>query len=607
MTTCHHLVSSLRRTAVATVLSSSQEQLSDNYGSALARLLCSVWAWCVVNLPLAVSRWLGVFVAVISGGAWAAVSPQASLNNDQLATRFLAQATFGPSPDSLAELRSLNYNYATWIDREAAKPASSAVTLLQNALNAGTITTADTGNNRRARNEVMLMGQDQLRQRVAYALSQIMVISDVDSNISNGREGSSSYYDMLARNALGNFRTLLMDVTRHPMMGRYLSHYKNRKENTANGTRPDENYAREVMQLFSIGLYALQPNGNYIFDGNGRQVESYTNDDITEFARAFTGFTDDGPGMTGSGTGQADFPRDPVNYTSPMRMWEQQHDTGSKRLLSYPGARKTNLPAGQSGLQDVQDAIDNLVEHPNTAPFISRQLIQRLVTSNPSSDYVGRVASVFVNNGSGVRGDLLAVVKAILLDSEARSTAFITDREHGKLREPFLRITHLLRAFRFTVVAGTLPYNFGNVVTQGTIGHYPMSSPSVFNFYAPDYEPPGPISDAALVGPEFQILNSVFAITLPNAIYTLIQTGAGSFRLNLTEQEQLAATPAALIDNVDLLLTHGTMSVETRAAIQRALDGVTTAIVPSGSTVNQTRAFLAIYLTAVSPDFAILK
>ncbi len=561
----------------------------------------------VIKIPPAFPWVIGVILALSSSSVFAAVSPNASLNNDQLATRFLAQATFGPSPDRLAELRALNYNYAAWIDLEATKPVSSAVTLLQNALNAGTIPAANTGTNRRSRNETMIAGADQLRQRMAYALSHIMVVSDVDSNIANGREGPSSYYDMLARNALGNFRTLLMDVTRHPMMGRYLSHYKNRKSNPTTGTRPDENYAREVMQLFSIGLYNLQPNGNYVFDGNGRPVESYTNDDITEFARVFTGFTDDGPGSTGSGTGQTDFPRDPVNYTSPMRMWEQQHDTQSKRLLTYPGVRKTTLPAGQSGLQDVQDAIDNLVEHPNTAPFISRQLIQRLVTSNPSSDYVSRVSAVFVNNGAGVRGDLLAVVKAILLDSEARSTGFIGDAEHGRLREPFLRVTHMLRAFRFTVQPGALPYDFGNVVTQNSIGHYPMSAPSVFNFYSPEYEPPGRITDAALVGPEFQILNSVFAITLPNALYTLIQTGAGSFRLDLSEQEQLAATPAALIDNVDLLLTHGTMSTETRAAIQRALDGVTTAVVPSGSTVNRTRAQLAVYLTAVSPDYAILK
>lgn len=537
----------------------------------------------------------------------AAVSPNAVLSNDQLASRFLAQATFGPSADSIAELRSINYNYSQWIDREAAKPVTSAVALLEAARGAGQITTSDTGTNRRARNQVMIAGSDQLRQRVAYALSQIMVISDTDSNVANGQDGSSSYYDMLARNALGNFRTLMMDVTRHPMMGRFLSHYKNRKANATTGTRPDENYAREVMQLFAIGLYNLQADGNYVTDGSGRPVESYTNDDITEFARVFTGFTDENANNTGTGSGRADFPSAPANYTAPMRMWEQQHDTGSKRLLRYAGARKPDLPANQSGLQDVQDAIDNLVEHPNTAPFIARQLIQRLVSSNPSDGYVARVAAVFVNNGAGARGNLLATIRAILLDPEARSTGFITDPEHGKLREPFVRFTHLLRAFRFTVQDGTLPYDPGSTFSAATMGQYPLSAPSVFNFYAPDYEPPGPIGVAGLVGPEFQILNSVFAITLPNAVYTLLQTGAGRFQLNIAEQEALAATPAALVDNVNLLLTHGTMSTETRAAIQQAVERVTSGMVPSGSNLNQTRVRLAIYLTATSPDFAVLK
>lgn len=536
----------------------------------------------------------------------AAVVPATDLSPDEQASRFLAQATFGPTMDSIAELRQLGYNYGAWIDREAAKPATSAVALLEAARTAGQITQSDRATNRRARTQVMLTASDQLRQRVAYALSQIMVISDADSNVQNGRDGSSSYWDMLARNALGNFRTLLMDVTRHPMMGRYLSHYKNRKADPAAGTRPDENYAREVMQLFSIGLYQLNADGSYITDGAGRPLETYTNEQITEFARVFTGFTDASANNTGTGTGRADFPTAAQNYTEPMRMWEQQHDTGAKNLLNYPGARKPTLPAGQTGLQDVQDAIDNLVEHPSTAPFISRLLIQRLVTSNPSHGYVARVAAAFVNNGAGVRGDLLAVVKAILLDPEARSLAMLTDPEHGKLREPFLRVTHALRAGRFTVQDGTLPYDLG-AFTENTMGQFPLGSPSVFNFYSPDYEPPGPIANARLVGPEFQILNAVFAVTLPNSFSTLITNGTGRFRLNLSELETLAADNAALLDRLDLLFTHGTLSAESRAAIRTALDGITAGMVPAGSTLAQQRARLGLYLILLSPDYAILK
>ncbi|MBA4137909.1 MAG: DUF1800 domain-containing protein [Opitutus sp.] len=559
----------------------------------------------------ALGAWCGVLVLAFASAAdgTAAVSPNASLTADQHASRFLAQATFGPTTESIAELRQSGNNYSAWIDREAAKAQTKAVDVLVAERNAGRITTSDRALNRRARTQVMLTAPDQLRQRVAYALSQIMVVSDADSNVQNGGDGSSSYWDMLARNALGNFKTLMMDVTQHPIMGRYLSHYKNRKANSATGTRPDENYAREVMQLFTIGLYQLDASGNYIFDGGGRPLETYTNDNITEFARVFTGFTDASTNNTGTGTGRTDFPSATQNYTDPMRLWEGQHDTGAKTLLSYPGARKVNLPAGQTGLQDVSDALDNLIEHPSTAPFISRQLIQRLVTSNPSDGYVGRVAAVFVNNGAGVRGDLLAVVKAILLDHEARNTALLTDPQHGKLREPFLRVTHVLRAFKFVnSSANPIPYDLGGF-TENTMGQFPLGSPSVFNFYSPDYEPPGPISDAALVGPEFQILNAVFAITLPNTFNTLISgaNGTGSFRLNLAEQETFASNTGALLDNLNLLLTHGTMSPESRAAILRAVDGITAAMVPGTSTLNQQRARLALQLTLLSPDYAVLK
>ncbi|WP_438480158.1 DUF1800 domain-containing protein [Oleiharenicola lentus] len=541
--------------------------------------------------------------------AHAAITPNTSLSADQLASRFLGQATFGPTPEGIAELRGfLGNNYSLWIDREAAKAVTSTVALQQSQKDSGAITAFDKTTNRRARTQVMMTAPDQLRQRVAYALSEILVISDADTNVANGLDGSSSYYDMLARNALGNFRTLMMDVTRHPMMGRYLSHYKNRKANTTAGTRPDENYGREVMQLFTVGLYQLTADGNYIADGTGRPLETYTSDDVSNFARVFTGFTDDSANNTGTGTGRLDFPSAAVNYTAPMRMWDSQHDSDAKTLLRYNGARKPTLPAGQTGLQDVQDAIDNLIEHPNTAPFISRQLIQRLVTSNPSDAYVGRVAAVFINNGAGTRGDLLAVVKAILLDNEARATSFIADREHGKLREPFLRITHLFRAFRFTLATATSAYDFGASVSESTLGQFPLGSPSVFNFYAPDYEPPGPIGAAGLVGPEFQILNSVFAVTTPNALYNITQNTAGQFRISTADQEALVATSnSALIDNLDTLLTHGTLSANSRAIILKALDGVTASMVPGGSTLAQTRVRLAIYLIASSADYAVLK
>ena len=563
-------------------------------------------------LPMAPAFRL-VFIAGLLLGHLAAqtVQPDTALSADEHAARFLAQATFGPTVESIAELRNLGYDYNAWIDREVAKPATLAASLVTAALAAGNFTAITNSHNRRARNQVMIAGSDQLRQRVAYALSQIFVISDNIAAISNAGEGSSSYYDMLAQDSFGSFRQLLMDVTRHPMMGRFLTHYRNRKANPATGTRPDENYAREAMQLFTIGLYLLNQDGTYQSVTDGRAAESYTNEQITEFARVFTGFTDEdnNPAAVGTGTGRTDFPRvSPANYISPMKMWDLQHDTGAKTLLSYPGVRKPVLPAGQGGLQDVNDAIDNLVEHPNTGPFIGRLLIQRLVTSNPSDAYVGRVAAAFANNGHGQRGDLVAVIKAILLDQEARNLAFVLDPQHGKLQEPFLRVTALLRAFRHTAGGSFLPYDFGSAVSENTLGQYPLSSPSVFNFYLPDYEPPGAIGDAGLVGPEFQILNSVFGITAPNNLYNLIHNASvGSFSLDLASQAALSDNATALVDNVDLLLAHGTLSADTRAKVITAVNGVTAAMVPSGSTLALTKARVAVYLVAVSPDCAVLK
>jgi len=538
------------------------------------------------------------------------VSPDNALSQDEQASRFLSQATFGPTPEGIAELRSMGYNYSTWIDREMAKAPTYATPLVVDAKTTGQITSITNAYNRRARNQVMISGGDQLRQRVAYALSQIFVISDNISAISNAAEGSSSYYDMLVRDSFSTYRQLLYDVTFHPMMGRYLSHYHNRKANSTTGTRPDENYAREVMQLFSLGLYSLDASGNYINSANGRPLESYTNDQITEFARVFTGFTDEdnNPNAVGTGTGSTDFPRVTAqNYTQPMKMWDKQHDTAAKTLLDYPGVRKRTLPAFQTGLQDVGDALDNLAEHPNTGPFISRLLIQRLVTSNPSAGYITRVAATFANNGKGQRGDLAAVIKAILLDPEARNLSFVVDPEHGKLQEPFLRVTHVLRALRYTVAGTLLPYDFSSTVTENTLGQYPLSSPSVFNFYLPDFEPQGPIGAARLVGPEFQILNSVFGITTPNAIYNLINSTAGNFSLDLAPQAALADSATALVDNIDLLLTHGMLSSGNRTLIVNAVNSVTAAMVPSGSTLALTKARLAVYLVAVSPDFAVLK
>jgi len=285
-----------------------------------------------------------------------------------------------------------------------------------------------------------LAAEDVLRQRVAFALSEIFVISMETDELFAHQQGVANYYDMLLRNAFGNFRDLLFEVTMHPCMGFYLSHLRNRKANPSENRFPDENYAREVMQLFSIGLFELNQDGTRKVDPDGNPIPTYGNDEIREFAKVFTGLT-----FSGSNISLDEFLYGEPVYTEPMEMFEPEHQPSEKRLL-----HGTVLPIGQSGMDDINNAIDNLFNHPNVGPFIGRLLIQRLVKSNPSPQYISRVTAAFNDNGQGVRGDMKAVISAILLDEEARDISYFDDPTHGKLREPIVRYTHLLRAMQIT-------------------------------------------------------------------------------------------------------------------------------------------------------------
>ena len=327
---------------------------------------------------------------------------------------------------------------------------------------------------------------DPLRQRVAFALSQVLVISDRPEDLAVVPQGMANYYDVLLTHSFGNYRDLLRDVSLHPCMGMYLSHLGNRKPDPANNIFPDENYAREVMQLFSIGLWMLNPDGTRQLDPDGQPIPSYDNTNITEFARVFTGLA-----FGGTNVNFGLWPRD---FTTPMKGWDAEHDLAPKSLLlgaTTPARAASPGSTGTATLADVDAAIDNLFHHPNTGPFIAIRLIQRLVTSNPTPAYVGRVAAAFADNGSGVRGDMQAVVKAILLDPEARDYAALADPQFGKVREPFLRCVNFARAFNASAPAGFY------ALDAFTLDHIeePLKSPSVFNFYLPTYSPPGPITD----------------------------------------------------------------------------------------------------------------
>ena len=432
-----------------------------------------------------------------------------------------------------------------------------------------------------------LYGEDQLRQRVAFALSEIMVVSQLGA-LGNLPFAVADYYDMLAENAFGNYRELLEAVTLHPAMGVYLSMLGNEKPDPVLNIRPDENYAREVMQLFSIGLVELNTDGTEKLDLQGQPIPTYDQDVIEGFAHVYTGWTFAGaPSFR-----QARATR--FNQVIPMQLYPGFHDTGSKRLLNG-----VILPAGQSGEQDLRDALDNIFNHPNVGPFIAVRLIQRLVTSNPSPGYVRRVAEVFNNNGSGVRGDLAAVVKAILLDAEARpAMAMEID---GKLKEPLLRLTQLWKAYDATSTSGRFPLNASYIL----FGQGPLQSPSVFNFFSPFYAPPGEIRDSSLVAPELEIAteyqNTLFTNYMFYQVFALNHTNNAlqddDVFINFAEEMAIADDADALIDMVAGKLLAGSISETLRQEVAGML-----ARIPE--TEPALRAAEALYLVVTSPEYA---
>ncbi len=433
-----------------------------------------------------------------------------------------------------------------------------------------------------------LWGEDQLRQRVAFALSEIMVVSQLGAL--QGRPFAvADYYDLLVRNAFGNYRDLIEAVTLHPAMGVYLSMLGNEKPDPVRNIRPDENYARELMQLFSIGLVELNIDGTEKLDPvTNLPIPTYDQAIIEGFAHVFTGWTWAGSPSFGSG-------RVPVqSQYFPMEHWPDFHDTGPKTLLGG-----VTLPAGQTGEQDLSDALDNIFNHANVGPFMAIRLIQRLTTSNPSPGYVQRVAEVFNDNGQGVRGDLAAVVKAILLDPEARP-AMPMDID-GKVKEPLLRLTQLFKAYDATSQSGRYPLAAAYII----FGQGPLQSPSVFNFFSPFYAPPGEIRNSSLVAPELEIATEYQNTFITN--YMFFQAfGLNHTNQNLNEDDiyinfqaemDVAADVDALIDMVAGKLLGGQISDTLRTEIAGML-----ARVPE--TDAAIRAAETVYFVTTSPEYA---
>jgi uncharacterized protein (DUF1800 family) len=528
------------------------------------------------------------------------------------AIRFLNQAAFGPSSDSLADVDIIPQNvhylmangFDAWIDGQF----KTAVGLHQPTLDAMKRTRQDVYADAKTRawwqRAIGPAAIDPLRQRVGFALSQIFVISDRVDSLSVQPIGMANYYDMLLTNAFGNARTLLLNVARHPCMGEYLSHLKNRKADPVAGTFPDENFAREIMQLFSIGLWELNADGTRRLDLSGQPIPTYDNSTITSFARVFTG-------LSFGGSTRTNFYYPPENYTSPMRMWDEFHDMEPKTLLNgvvLPARTASNPDRGTAGMLDVQGAVDCLFHHPNIGPFLGRQLIQRLITSNPSPEYVGRVAAKFANNGSGVRGDMRAVIKAILLDAEARSYSQLGSLSYGKLKEPYLRTVALARAFDARSASGIYELHYLDEIHA----QQPQSNPSVFNFYRPSFSPAGPISDAGLVAPEFQILQAITSVSIPNYYANAIRNGFNRWghsnpkyivRAQLAPEKLLYNDVPALMRRLDLVLTGGTLDPIQHQNIREAVEAIDSTF---WDWQNE-RLYLAIYLISTLPECAIQR
>jgi len=541
------------------------------------------------------------------------------------ASRFLGQASMGATESDIASVTQSGT--AAWIEAQFGQPQVSHKTAMdtRQAQRAAAMEgDADQNDFLESWWQQAVTGPDQLRQRVAFALSQIFVISFNDGNVSNYPRGVASYYDMLGKNAFGNFRELLQDVSLHPMMGLYLSHRGNQKETA---TRvPDENYAREVMQLFSIGLYELNPDGTQRLAGRA-PIESYTTADVQGLAKVFTGFSwYAGPNTTDrtssrffGGNANADRDWQPMQAYNKYAANTDFHSASEKVFLGTTIAAQGSSPNAEG---DLAIALDRLFNHANTGPFICKQLIQRMVTSNPSPAYVSRCANAFAGTGNSSRGDMKAVIRAVLLDAEARSFD-PANLSAGKLREPVLRLSQWMRAFKATSVDTNGRFR-GIGITDDpatNLGQTPMRSPSVFNFYRPGYAPPNTsIATAGLVAPELQLAHEVSVAGYLNTMrnWVPINTSTGRYvRQNYAAEQALAETPAALVDRIGLLLTAGQMSDATKTLITSAVSSraIPAPVSSNGTVTNQTaidnarndRVYIAVYLALASPDFLIQK
>lgn len=538
--------------------------------------------------------WMTVWVvSSIAASGTAAASAVSTAD----AVRFLNQATFGATSADLAHASALGFS--AWIDEQQRMPPTVDSGFAYVAPKAPANCTADPTaptsaasvchrdnytlfKVRRQMLQHAVTAKDQLRQRVAYALSQFFVVSGV---VIPTAYGMADFQNVLLQDAFGSYRQLIEDVTLSPVMGRYLDMVNNDKANAAKGTSPNENYARELLQLFSIGLVKLNPDGTVVTDSSGQPVPTYDQEVIEEYATLFTGWTY--PPLPGA---TSKFPN-PQNYDGRMVAFDSHHDTSAKTLLN--GAV---IPGGQSAAADLKAGLDLIANHPNAGPFLSRQLIQQLVTSNPSAAYVQRVAAVFANDGKGTRGNLAAVVRAVLLDPEARGDTPSSALE-GHLKDPALYMASLARALSASTDG------VGLASATQSMGEPIFTAPTVFNFYPPTYALPGTSVNA----PEFFLYDDASAIARANAVDRLLRGGwaadasvAGATGTQVSLGGITGTTPAAVVDAAGMLLLHGPVPTATRSLVANAVAAVP-ATDPTG------RARTAVQLLALSGAFQVVR
>ncbi|MBV7300114.1 DUF1800 domain-containing protein [Enterovibrio paralichthyis] len=531
--------------------------------------------------------------------------------SEQQQHSFIERATAGNSASLSADLNRMGY--INWMEQQFNLPVTSQRKMLEAALPTIESMAPPSNcwfvrpNSTTARDGIwwdqMLYGQDQLRQRAAFALSQILVVSRRFAYIGRYPQSLAAYYDILQQHAFGNYRDLLEAVTLSPAMGSYLSMVNSKKHNPKRGTYPDENYAREVMQLFTIGLYELNTDGTPKLDSQGNKIQTYTQGDVEEIARAFSGWTYSDRVIDP----ETNRPVDGKGLIQPMMpgsdKWGSWHDDGEKTVFGH------TLPAGQTPLKDVQDVLDILFEHPNTGPFVARHLIQRLVTSNPSPAYIERVAQAFNDNGQGIRGDMESVFAAIWLDDEALNGSSNPERYPvAKLKEPILAVAEVFRILNAKTYGGkdALPLDTNEIFHS--IAQGPLAATSVFNFYSPEFSPSGPLSDSGLKAPEFEIMPWAGFISYQNALRprfsrvykpdTVRCDNAIYLDLSAYFTAAQSADENALPDLINARFLDGAMSNTLRVAMMNAI---------ASERIYQNKAAIALTLVVTSPEFLIQR